>query len=1082
MRPLFARYSDTGRVCPEGRGNFVLLRFSLFGGVRVVRPDGTEIRLGRKQRQLLSLLLLSAHSTVSSDVIVDLLWGESLPSNPTNSMQDVVKRLRQALGDSDRTLIVTRRSEYGLIVDPGTIDVEVFRRLAVAGLNLEAAEPSAARLLLSRALEGADGDLPDIPRWHRASVQVEMLDRLRTDAARAMERIEASDGQVPDPAERTFSGWSLEGEPVGLALRLVDRGELALADLVGAVARFGGVTHQLSRGYMVADFAGAAGALAAAEEVVSGLGGTGIPTAGAVSHVEAGGPVAGAEVLLDLAGRAKEGQILVSEGVVKLAATARLKTRLTPAGKALWQMGNVTPFSENLRTKESSGTRIVGRDRAIAEAAALIRRYRVVTLRGPGGIGKTRLMLALKEVFADEFEDGAVLVDLAEAERHPDPLLLIMRTLGFHLQPHQSTETTLMERLRAGSRMLILDNCEDLVEPMARLCELLVTNCPDLTILTTSRAALGVPGEVVYDVSELEPTHAAELLVALSSDPELAPVALPTDPRVTALCAMVDCVPLAIECAAGMVRALGLEGTAVSLAAVPDGALLPLLDAAQGGRGRHRSIELALDASYRYLSASDAQLFERLGCISGAFNTEEAAVAALDDETYDITAGLERLARASLIKAQESGRWRMLEPVRQFAATLLLRRGELAVQAARHAHYFADLAARTESNLRGPEEAKWFARLTDCYPNLVKALTWLVEAEEAETALIMTSSLWWYWAARGMFMDGSIAVERALAISGPVEPALRAKSLVAASYLAWWAGNPFRTESTLLEALTLLESTEGASPDAVVLKAWAHTGLAGARMWGGGDYDELRGHLEEGARLFRAAGDIAGLGMNLSTHSGIAWHSGDDRDHLHRALAALEAFESVNHMTMIAHSKRVVGLATAALGDIEEGRAWMLEGLRLSEELGDCGGLPLGLCFRGLLEIWAGDRTEAARCFRRSIDVSEEMGHVWPSVVQLAVASEEAALLSLNDDCVRLYSAAEALTAVTGIRLAPRDRRRVGRVVEAVERALGAENYASLQREGKALTSSQALTIARSVFDQRLLARSGSQRSFSAAP
>lgn len=217
-------------------------------------------------------------------------------------------------------------------------------------------------------------------------------------------------------------------------------------------------------------------------------------------------------------------------------------------------------------------------------------------------------------------------------------------------------------------------------------------------------------------------------------------------------------------------------------------------------------------------------------------------------------------------------------------------------------------------------------------------------------------------------------------------------------------------------------------------------------------------------------------------HSGIAWHSGDDRAHLVHSLAALEAFESVDHMTMIAHSKRVIGVATAALGEIEEGRAWVEEGLRLSGELDDCGGLPLGLCFKGLLEIWAGDRVEAARCFRRSIDANAELGQVWPAVIVLSMASEEAALLDSPDDCIRLHAAAEALTEATGIRLPPRDRQRVGEVVEAVKMTLGAARCASLLRDGKALALSQALTIAGSVFDQRLLAKSGSQRSFRAVP
>ncbi len=1042
------------------------MEFSLFGGVRVLGPGKNEIHLGRKQRQVLGLLMLSPNSTVAPDILVDFLWGESLPTNPLNSLQDLVKRLRVALGDADRSIIVTRNGEYGLFVSPAHLDVEVFRRLASAGLILEKPEPAAAQLLLSRALENAVGDLPDIAPGLRASDQAEALYHLRMAASVALERIE---GAIDNSrgADESFSVWSLQEQPVGLALGLHELEELALADLVDTISRCGGRIHQTSRGRLLASFSVGGSALRAAAKLLTGFldSGWAATLRGAVCHVDSGGSITEAGRLLQLAEMANEGQILVSESVYETASSARLKEMLSPLDDGTWLMGK--PDQLDVQEESAADMPIVGREAALAEVAELIGRHRLVTLRGPGGIGKTRLARASSDRLAGEMADGASLVDLAEADRHPDPVSVVVRSLGFIPQPYQRPEDTLVDRLRNSERLVILDNCEELLDVVRRLSERLLAHCPGIKLLTTSRIALGMPDEIVYDVSELDSTDAAQLLIALAF-PDAGQRPSPDDSRVLQLCAMLDCVPLAIECAASMVRAMGLEGTSVSLSGLPDGAFLPLLDAAHGGRGRHRSIELALNVSYRFLVEPDAHFFERLCSLNGSFSGEDALAAVPEGEDYDVVSGLERLGEASLIKSLGPDRWRMLEPVRQFAATSLLRRGEQATQAARHARHFAGLAVRSEVNLKGPDEAAWFARLTDAYPNIVKALSWVVESGDAQTALLLTSSLWWYWAARGMFVEGSAAVESALAVPSPAPPLLRAKALVAASHLAWWAGKPYRTESSLLEAVELIESGSGSTAETTPLMAMVHTGLAAARMWGGGDYDMLRGHLEEGARLFRSVGDLPGLGLNLSTHSGIAWHSGDDQSHFDKAFEALEVFEQARHMTMIAHSKRVIGLATAGLGHIEEGCRQIREGLTMSEQLGDFGGLPLGLCFLGLVESWAGDRPAAAAAFRESIVVNSHMGHIWPMLMAISLASEEAALSGRWDCSLRLNAVAESLTEKTGIRLSPHDRRRVEGVIHGVVARLDPADVAAARREGKALLLPQAVALAASVFDQRI--------------
>lgn len=1035
-----------------------MLDFSLFGGVRV-STLAKELHLGRKQQQLLGLLMLYPNATLAPDVLVDFLWGEKLPANPLNSLQDLVKRLRAALGDSKHEVIVTRRGEYGLQVDPDRIDVEIFRRLARAGLMLELVEPAAARLFLIRALENAGGDLPDLAPDLRASEKVDSLYDLKSAALDALGRLAAADPPDEGTPGEFFSAWSLEGRPVGLALRVPELRELALADILGTVARHAGRVHRLSGGRLLASFPGGSSALRAVLALAarSGPEGDGL-LSGAVCHVDIGS-VQAAERLLELAERASEGQFLVTESVRRSAATAAAKSVLTPVDGGIWQVGGRSaPISGPSVTPPE--VPMVGRQEAVAEIARLIRIHPLVTLRGPGGIGKTRLARALQELFATRLPDGAALVDLAEADRHPDPVAVVVRSLGFVPQPYQRPEDTLVDRLQAQERLIVLDNCEELIDLARRLSATLVERCPGVRLLATSRIALGVPGEYVFDLFELNVDDAAGLLARLAAPPGAGPLE-PTEDLVK-LCLQLDCVPLAIECAAPMVRAMGLEAAVQALYELPDGTLLPLLDAAHGGRGRHRSIELALNASHRLLTPADAHFFERLCCLVGGFSTRDAGVAAAGAGFHEVGRALARLREASLIKQVGPDRWRMLEPVRQFAATRLLRRGEQAEQSARHARHFAALALEAGAQLRGPEASEWCDRVDAAYPNLVKALWWLESGRDAEAALALTSSLWWYWAARGMFVEGSEAVERALAIPAAAPPLVRAGALVAASHLAWWAGNPFRTHTSLVEAMSLLG--DGDDLPHITLRAWAHTGLAAARMWGGDKYELLKQHLETGARLARQAGDLVGLGLNYSAHSGIAWHAGDDRGHLAMARQALEVFEQAHHMPMVAHSRRVIGLAKAGLGDVDEGRPLIRDGLQLSEKLGDLGGMPLGLGFLGLLEVWAGDRRAAAPAFERSISINIELGQVWPTLIALAIGSEQAGLDGRLEDCIRLNAVVEGLTAKTGIRLSPHDRGRVARVVERATRRAGAEAAAAARREGEALLLPDALRLAGGVF------------------
>lgn len=237
------------------------MRFCLFGGVSVVGADGIQVHLGKKQQQLLAFLMLAANRTIPGDVLVDNLWEHQLPANPANSLQDLVKRLRIALGDESHSVVVTRNREYGLIANPDCLDLSLFRRLATAGLALQEAEPETSRLLLAHALEQAAGDLPDFKPGTRASDEIEDLYRLRLAAVNALQAFDSG------PAEDSIMREGMETVPpqrVGLALNLSDLEELVLVDVVTQVRSFQGLIHRLSQGVLIASFPWVGAALRAA--------------------------------------------------------------------------------------------------------------------------------------------------------------------------------------------------------------------------------------------------------------------------------------------------------------------------------------------------------------------------------------------------------------------------------------------------------------------------------------------------------------------------------------------------------------------------------------------------------------------------------------------------------------------------------------------------------------------------------------------------------------------------------------------------------------------------------------------------
>ncbi|HEV2741795.1 MAG TPA: hypothetical protein VGV91_01430 [Rubrobacter sp.] len=382
----------------------------------------------------------------------------------------------------------------------------------------------------------------------------------------------------------------------------------------------------------------------------------------------------------------------------------------------------------------------VGREKELAEVGRLLENNRLMTLTGTGGCGKTRLALAVAGELVDGFEGGVRLVELAPLA---DPSLVpqaVGSTLGVREQPGRSPTETLSDYLRPKKALIILDNCEHLVEACAELAETLLRSCPKLRVLATSREALGITGEVAWPVPSLSlpdlrrlpeieglPRNEA-IRLYLERTAAVKPSFALTEqnaPLVARVCYQLDGIPLAIELAAARAKVLSVEQIADRL----DDSFRLLSAGGRTVSPRHSTLQAAMDWSHELLSDEEQVLFRRLSVFAGGFTLEaaESACAGEDLGGDEVLGLLSHLVDKSLVVAwerDEQMRYRLLETVRQYGRDKLRGSGEDAELGRRHAAFFVTLAEEAERERSGPDQARWLVRLEAEHDNVRAALSW----------------------------------------------------------------------------------------------------------------------------------------------------------------------------------------------------------------------------------------------------------------------------------------------------------------------------------------------------------------------
>jgi predicted ATPase/DNA-binding SARP family transcriptional activator len=435
-------------------------------------------------------------------------------------------------------------------------------------------------------------------------------------------------------------------------------------------------------------------------------------------------------------------------------------------------------------------TSFIGRQQEIAIVQQLLQEHRLVTLTGSGGVGKTRLALQVAIGVLPLFPDGVWLVELASLT---DPALVpqtAITALGIQAEPGHDALTTLLQYLQDENTLLVLDNCEHLIDACASLSETILKACPAVHFLVTSREVLGVSGESVFEVPSMHhltqqdpdpgdvlKTDAGQLFVerAVAVMPGFV-IAPENTAAIAKICCQLDGIPLAIELAAARINLLSVEEIAARL----DDRFSLLTGGRRTAMPRHKTLRAAIDWSWDLLTEQDQKLLRRLSVFAGGWTLQAAEVICSDEveigsQSYNIIStevidGLSSLVNKSLVVVSrepgETARYQLLETVRQYLTVKLAVVGEVFEYRTRHRDYFLNLAELAEPELKNHNQLIWLNRLESEYDNLRASLGWSEEEKNALLMLRQTSALHRFWLIRGFFNEGRGWIQKALKITG----------------------------------------------------------------------------------------------------------------------------------------------------------------------------------------------------------------------------------------------------------------------------------------------------------------------------
>ncbi len=625
-------------------------------------------------------------------------------------------------------------------------------------------------------------------------------------------------------------------------------------------------------------------------------------------------------------------------------------------------------------------TSFVGREKELADAKRLLQNTRLLTLIGPGGTGKTRLSIQVAGEMLDQYPDGAWFVELAPIL---DPLLVPRATaiaIGLRDEPHRPAIDMLCDYLREKKLLIVLDNCEHLVDACAQMADHILRMAPDARILATSREALGIGGEVTYrvpslalpDPLQLPPVESLSQFEAVRLFIDRATAAVPTftvtntnAPSLAQVCYRLDGIPLAIELAAAKIRVLSIEQIATRL----DDRFRLLTGGSRTALERHQTLRAAIDWSYNLLSPAEQVLFQRLSVFVGGWRLEAAESvceggSVRSEEVLDL---LEQLIHKSLVnKEEEQGesRYQMLETIRQYANEKLIQAGEEHDIRDRHLHYFLKLSEQIELGLVGPEQKEWFARTDNERNNLRLALGHAL-GTDVEAGLYIAGRLELFWRDFDS-REGKRWLGEFLQKSDSKEyPHAKAKALCTQARILYGDFQQYNeAESAAEEALALFRAVGDlyGEVDSLVSLGRIVGDLA--------DVAKRAEFLEQALRLAETLGDIRRQAYALYV---LGW---DHRDYT-RAFAcweqSIKLYRQIGHWAGLANALSDMGYFLLVDNQIDRAEEYLDEANVLFQQLNIHGRSQLLMAY-GEIALRRGDFERGRDYFQESARISHEIG------------------------------------------------------------------------------------------------------------
>jgi predicted ATPase/DNA-binding SARP family transcriptional activator len=622
-------------------------------------------------------------------------------------------------------------------------------------------------------------------------------------------------------------------------------------------------------------------------------------------------------------------------------------------------------------------TPLIGRDGRVDTAWLALLGTRLLTLTGPGGNGKTRMAVELA------LRTDAAWVELATVA---DPRVLVEHvamTLGVSGRTGKPSLANIVERFSAHPMLLVLDNCEHVVDAAAALVAQLLRECPQMKVLATSREALGVAGERTIAVPPLSVPADDALPTVREADATALFVERAQDVRagfeltqrnakaVARICRRLDGIPLAIELAAARMRALDPDQLAERL----ESSIGLLETGSRAALPRHRTIRDTLDWSFRLLSDDERTLLRRLSVFNGTFSLDAVEAVCADPGTppgiiLDRVTGLLDKSLLLYDAADSGARYRLLETVREYAAEHLASAGETDSVRDRHARFFVGLAERAApAILGGVGDETWMERLDEETANLREAHDWCEQQPgRLELSLRLAVALHWYWYARGLFNEGRMRIGIALTFCERIDPALRGRALTVLGRLAIWQGDEANVHGPMEEAVELLRRHGDRASIAYALHG---LGIAAA----------LHRRLDEARQLIDEAATLAELEPQgllrpwIDYWRGLVAEWGNDPDGARQAYErALAVGRRINHKAAIGHALSVLGRLAASRGQSEAAAESLREALTLFHDIGDRWGVAFALEGLARAAATAGEARRAATLLGAAEHVREELG------------------------------------------------------------------------------------------------------------